>query len=125
MFDFAKNGTIPEPVMRKILSRKFAQEVGQMSTFIFHLSYFTCDMLHVIFYMPYVACPILYFISFLCHISPVTFCLSSFVFCLHSVTFIIHNLFLSFTYPISPVFISPLTHFTCPISPLFISPVPF
>ena len=27
MFDFAKNGTIPEPVMRKILSRKFAQEV--------------------------------------------------------------------------------------------------
>jgi len=26
MFDFTKNGTIPEPVMRKILSRKFAQE---------------------------------------------------------------------------------------------------
>ena len=31
MFDFAKNGTIPEPVMRKILSRKFAQEVSLTS----------------------------------------------------------------------------------------------
>ena len=36
MFDFAKNGTIPEPVMRKILSRKFAQEVSHLGI-IYHI----------------------------------------------------------------------------------------
>ena len=89
MFDFAKNGTIPEPVMRKILTRKFAQEVGRMPFVTCQHLYFTCHMLHVILYMTHVTCPILDFISFLCHISHVTFYLSSFVFLRNPVTF--HN----------------------------------
>ena len=47
MFDFAKNGTVPEPVMRKILSRKFAQEVMNQLSKTFTIS---CLIAHYIIF---------------------------------------------------------------------------
>ena len=80
MFDFAKNGTVPEPVMRKILSRKFAQEVMNQLSKTFTIS---CLIAHYIIFhifafdpfcrntsLKYVPCILIVFlIAFTFHVS--------------------------------------------------------